>query len=313
MSMLLTCCFRDQSSSSSRRRRKKQEEENSSNSTTLQHKKNADGQYLIVEDCRKSNGSTVHSATLRSSSQLELKLGQERHPPSKEAKRLLKQRSQESFKNEESARTKGTDWTNHRASIPYIDQSPQESGPVEYKLQYGENRSPDKRASTSTIGTLSTRNSVAGLVQSAGPCPTYPLPPQLLPAEAWSTGSPPIHSSTPLPPYSIPRRLDEDPVFHLSRPESADNAALPRGHRPEVATHPETVDYSAVVVAPRGGQHRPEEAPPPPRGGHRKSSADSRKSSSQSLRQRQLLMRRRCCAACSAAPPSTMPIYCRSR
>ena len=39
---------------------------------------------------------------------------QERHPPSKEAKRLLKQRSQESFKNEETVRSKGTDWTNHR-------------------------------------------------------------------------------------------------------------------------------------------------------------------------------------------------------
>ena len=70
------------------------------------------------------------------------------------------------------------------------------------------------------------------------------------------------------------RRLDEEPVSHFPRPESADYQ--PRGQRQE------TADFSSA----RG--QRPETADSQPRG-QRKSSADSRKSSSHSLRQQQQL------------------------
>jgi hypothetical protein len=78
----------------------------------------------------------------------------------------------------------------------------------------------------------------------------------------------------------VSRRLDEEPVSHFPRPESADIPV--RGQRPESADGPsrgkrtETAEYQLHA-------QRPETADCPPRG-QRKSSADSRKSSSHSLR-----------------------------
>ncbi|XP_023332438.1 uncharacterized protein LOC111704431 isoform X3 [Eurytemora carolleeae] len=108
---------------------------------------------------------TVHSATLRSASQLELKLTQEKHPPSKETKRLLKQRSQESIKQEllhskekESGRVEeqhlrkekedNGEWSVLRTNFPYIDQSPLDQGLGGFRVP-----GADQTNSISTLGT----------------------------------------------------------------------------------------------------------------------------------------------------------------
>jgi len=79
--MLLSCCFGEQQNTKNKKRREKEK-------TFLQEKKDSPPPSTAL---------TVHSATFKCSNGQDRKLFQERHPPSKEEKRLLKQRSKDSL------------------------------------------------------------------------------------------------------------------------------------------------------------------------------------------------------------------------
>lgn len=132
--MLLSCCFREpkkEKDKKKRKREKKSQEDGSGKSPLLETPHNRKGSETGVF--------TVHGATVRSShGGSDTKLPQERHPPSKEAKKLLKQKSQESLR---SSRSRSIQ---ENSNIPFIDQSSVASDV--------DNRSIDHRKSdTSTV------------------------------------------------------------------------------------------------------------------------------------------------------------------
>jgi len=268
--MLLACCFREPKNKKHKKRKNTKDdfglpvkEDQAGDSARLIDGPPEDaGVYTVYSGHQDGPGGyTVHGATARppssqAGSSLDLKLHQERHPPSKEARRLLKQRSQESLKSNRSVRSRSIQGA---STIPYIDQSPVTDQPVPDTLPKGDQRrqsppSPPNRRKESLPSPPNTPREAKRPLSQQGPEPSLPVEVAVL-QKLSNDLEPP--TSSPTPPadpstschgssyskrYSNPSRLSSpskswtDSQSSISRLEEA-GPILTRGLQRSTAFH----------------------------------------------------------------------------
>lgn len=220
--MLLSCCFREPKNKKHKKRKNAKDdfglpvkEDQGGDSARLIDGPPEDvGVYTVYSGHQEGPGGyTVHGATARppssqAGSSLDLKLHQERHPPSKEARRLLKQKSQESLKSNRSVRSRSIQGA---STIPYIDQSPVNDQPVPDTLPLGDQRRPSRPSPQGDQGRRSPPSPPNRRKESLPSPPTTPREARRPLSQQGPEPSPPVevavlqkHSTDLEPPTSSP-------------------------------------------------------------------------------------------------------------